>query len=480
VRPAITELDAADDGKTHVMALHRLDTPGLLDLFCQTGKWMKFSRQLKKDIPADPPETVAKILLGRVGEWNLPHLRGIVAHPTLRRDGSLLSESGYDPASGYYLAMPSNLAMAPIDAAPTRDECLQAALLLEDLLVEFPFVDTASRSVALSLLMTAVLRSAMDVAPIHAATAPRRGSGKSFLYDIAAALVYGSRCPVIYAGANAEELEKKLNGLLLRGVTLFSIDNLNIPLEGDLICQIATQTLLDLRRLGRSDMIQTPNSALAGVTGNNLVVKEDVTRRVVMASMDAELERPELRLFEANPFRMVMRDRGKYLRAVLTIARGYQVTNEKMKLTPLGSFDDYTRLVREPLVWLDRADPAATMEQLHDADPVLAGLRGVMAAWEAAIGLNRPMSAAAVIELANGHGHGFEEAPESDMKKEAAARATRHALSVALSNISKRGSGITALELGQWLRRHADGIADGRRFKGETDAHSRVVVWWLT
>ena len=90
-------------------------------------------------------------------------------------------------------------------------------------------------------------------------------------------------------------------------MTLFSIDNLNMPLEGDLICQIATQPLLDLRRLGRSDMYRTPNSALAGVTGNNMVVMEDVTRRVVMASMITKWSGPELRQFKANPFVTVMR-----------------------------------------------------------------------------------------------------------------------------------------------------------------------------
>ena len=487
VRPAIMEMDAADGGKTQVTGLHRLDAPGMLDLFCQTGEWMKYSRMLKKDVKADPPEVVANILLKREGEWSFPYLRGIIAHPTIRHDGTLLNAAGYDKASGYYLALPPGLNMPSISEKPSKGECVRAMEELEGLLTEFPFIDDggASRSVALSLLITAVVRAAMDVAPIHGATAPIRGSGKSFLYDIAGAIVHGGRCPVIYAGNSGEELEKKLNGLLLQGATLFSIDNLNIPLEGDLICQIATQSVLGLRRLGRSDMHQTPNSALAGVTGNNLVVMEDVTRRVVLASMDAKVERPEYRRFTANPFRTVLKDRGRYIAAILTIVRGYLAAGEKNAPNALASFDDYTRFVRGPLVWLGMADPAATMDKLHEADPVLVSLRSVMAAWEAAIGLDKPVTAAGAIEAAQSQE--FEDTPEKENDEERVARQGRdkalrdakHALGLALSGISRNGTKVTPRELGFWLGRHANGIAGGKCFKGKVDSHSKVTLWTL-
>ena len=489
VRPAIMEMDAADGGKTQVTGLHRLDAPGMLDLFCQTGEWMKYSRQLKKDVKADPPEMVANILLKREGEWNFPYLRGIIAHPTIRHDGTLLNASGYDKASGYYLALPSDLNMPSISEAPSRGECVAALGVLEGLLDEFPFIEDggASHSVALSLLITAVIRAAMDVAPIHGATAPRRGTGKSFLYDIAGAIVYGSRCPVIYAGNSSEELEKKLNGLLLQGATLFSIDNLNIPLEGDLICQIATQPTLDLRRLGRSDMLRTPNSALAGVTGNNLVVMEDVTRRVVMASMDAEEERPEKREFKSNPFQRVIKDRGRYLAAILTIVRGYTASSGKAEISPLGSFDDYTRFVRGPLVWLGQTDPADTMDTLHEADPVMALLRSVMAAWEAVVGLGIDKTAVEVIGMAQSPSGEFEKTPADETDTEKAARQVRDkervtnrvALGEALAAVSKNGAKISPQELGHWLRHHAGGISDGRRFTGKTDSKRNIQVWRL-
>ena len=44
-------------------------------------------------------------------------------------------------------------------------------------------------------------------------------------------------------------------------------------------------------------MFLTPNSALVGACGNNLAVHNDLNRRVLMADMDAKMERPELRDF---------------------------------------------------------------------------------------------------------------------------------------------------------------------------------------
>jgi putative DNA primase/helicase len=82
--------------------------------------------------------------------------------------------------------------------------------LLEGLLKEFPFADKASLSVALSCLITPVVRAAFPVAPMHVACAPTAGTGKSFLFDIAAAIAIGHRCPVMAAGRNEEETEKRL------------------------------------------------------------------------------------------------------------------------------------------------------------------------------------------------------------------------------------------------------------------------------
>ena len=56
----------------------------------------------------------------------------------------------------------------------------------------------ASRSVAMSMLLTPVLRGALAPAvPMHVITAPEAGTGKSYLQDIASCIAIGDRCAVL-------------------------------------------------------------------------------------------------------------------------------------------------------------------------------------------------------------------------------------------------------------------------------------------
>ena len=124
--------------------------------------------------------------------------------------------------------------MPRVQTAPSKAEALTALGLLTDLLSEFPFADGASRSVALSMLMTPVLRGALYPAvPLHAATAPAAGTGKSYLADLASAIATGDRCAVAAVAPNPEETEKRLVGAVLAGYPIISLDNCNGELAGD-------------------------------------------------------------------------------------------------------------------------------------------------------------------------------------------------------------------------------------------------------
>src|SRR5262249_3528196 len=99
----------------------------------------------------------------------LPHVSGIITTPTLRPDGSLLAEPGYDPETELYLA--PGFQIPPIPEHPTREQALAALKLLIDLLSEFGFKRSIggehemrlNRSVALSGLLTPLVRGSLSV-----------------------------------------------------------------------------------------------------------------------------------------------------------------------------------------------------------------------------------------------------------------------------------------------------------------------------
>ena len=240
---------------------------------------------------------MALTILSRDGERRLPILAGVITTPTLRPNGTILSQPGYDGQTRLLLLDPPQL--PPIPDMPSKAEASAALDLLDSLLEGFPFVDDASRSVALSGIITPVVRRATPVAPLHANTAPVAGSGKSYLIDIASAVHSGERAPVIAAGRTEEETEKRLGAALLNGQPIVSIDNVNGQLGGDALCQMIERPVVSLRPLGVSKLVKIESHATMFATGNNIQLVGDMTRRVIVCSLDPNMERPELRTFRS-------------------------------------------------------------------------------------------------------------------------------------------------------------------------------------
>jgi putative DNA primase/helicase len=261
----------------------------------------KFDARADDWLRINPPKPVADVILSRIGSWRLPKVVGVVTTPTIRPDGSILSAPGYDAATRLYHAADIGVTLRPSVQNPTRGNAEEALVFLNALIDECPFVNKVSRAVALSGLITPVVRGALSVAPLHLFRATTAGSGKSYLVDTASAISAGRPCPVAAAGQDETETEKRLAGLLLSGFPLVSLDNVNGVIGGDLLCQAIERPLIRIGRLGASDIIDIESRATIFATGNSARVRGDMTRRTVIADLDAEMERPELRQFKADP-----------------------------------------------------------------------------------------------------------------------------------------------------------------------------------
>jgi hypothetical protein len=214
-RPVIEEADASHGRKTNIARLIEVTPVYLRNELTKIICWERYDRREKKNVRVAAPVEVAPIILSQVGHWSFPRIAGVITTPTLRPDGSLLIQPGFDAATGLLLVAPPPMPLIP--DRPSRDNAFAALKLLEDLLTEFPFVDDVCRAVGLSGLITPVVRGAFPVAPMHVARAPIAGSGKSYLWDTAASIAIGRPMPVISAGQTEEELEKRLTAAVLTG-----------------------------------------------------------------------------------------------------------------------------------------------------------------------------------------------------------------------------------------------------------------------
>jgi putative DNA primase/helicase len=185
VRPVSREVPASRGRVTVAAGLSELNNHSLLDLLSQCATWKVFNQRKKALVSCDPPGLVAAIILSRKGQWKLPPIAGVITTPTLRSDGSILLEPGYDPATRLFHVADPSLDLGTMPIAPTRAEAETALAALKGLLTGFPFVTEVDRAVALSGLITPIVRGALTVAPLHAFRASTAGSGKSYLVDVA-------------------------------------------------------------------------------------------------------------------------------------------------------------------------------------------------------------------------------------------------------------------------------------------------------
>ncbi len=457
VRVGVLPVPGHIDGITRpqgAVVILPVEKPFLLTVLSRHGHFKKYDGRAKAWRTVDPPKAVAEAIMSRPGRWPFPVLRGVVACPTLRADGSLMLAPGFDVASGFYL---NHGLTIRVPEMPTREEALAALDSLADLLSGFAFVEPVDCSVALALILTAVARPALDAAPLYSTTAPVRGSGKSTLMDIAAVIVTGRRSAVLSATADRNELEKRLVGCLLSGDCIINLDNVNGVLQSDLLCQATTAEAVKVRPLGASDQAEIPNSALWACNGNNITVASDLARRTLLCRLDPGMERPEERVFAFDPVNRAKEHRAEYVSAALTVLRAYHVAGRPgLDLHPFGSFERWSGLVRSALVWLGAVDPCESREAVMEDDPEAAMLKTFIAAWVERFG----RTSRTVKEIVR--------ASEEDDS----------ALAEVLHDIAGEGRTINTKRLGWWLRRNAGRIVDGMKLS-QTRV-SNMAEWRVT
>src|SRR3546814_3006000 len=88
------------------------------------------------------------------------------------------------------------------------------------------FVGAADKAVALSLIVSAVVRGALAHIPLHLIKAPSIGSGKSFLVDLANVVATGQRCAAVADRREKEKRERQIAMALQGGDPSVSLENL--------------------------------------------------------------------------------------------------------------------------------------------------------------------------------------------------------------------------------------------------------------
>lgn len=399
------------------------------------------------------PKQLPAVMLGRAGRLPVPTIRGIAEVPLLRGDGTLCM-GGFDAHSGILVHVRGDWPRLP--ESPTEADARAALTRFDELLSGFPFAGDMDRAITIAAFLSAVLRSSLPSCPAFAWSAPVRGSGKSKLADVASVLATGMPAPALSWPRLEEEAEKRIGAMVLAGDRVIAIDNVESALRGACLNSLLTQNTIAVRVLGRSQVLRMSAATLVMATGNNLMLIGDLSRRFLVAQLDPGVERPELRRFDFDPVERAQCVRRDLVMALLTIARWGQGVHSDA--VPLGSFEVWSRRVRDPLVALGLPDPCKVLDKLHDADPEREAALEIVTEWERCFG--------------------GEQATVAD----AIRRATRHKdpdteLRDALDAVAGQPGGINSRRLGRYLKRIRDRVIAGKVMRQGHDLIGNVCNW---
>jgi hypothetical protein len=344
-------------------------------------RWMKTEDRYVPDHPWDWLVRAVHVY----GDWgDVRPIEFVTEAPVLRPDGSLLDQPGYDAATGV-LYVP-NCGVPLVPARPTRDHAVEAVAELLDLVCDFPFASDAHRAAWVAGLLTPLAKLAISSpAPLFMVDANVRGSGKSKLVDVISVIITGREMARMFYTPNNDEMKKQVMATALSGDRMVLFDNIAGDFGGPVLDGALTSTEIKGRLLGTPDDVRVPLEATWYVTGNNLQLLGDMARRTLSSRLESPEEKPEERTGFKYPALLehAARERPRYLGAALTILRAFcEAGRPSQKLKPWGSFESWSELVRDAVVWAGMTDPGETRIALASSDVEAGGLAALIAGWK--------------------------------------------------------------------------------------------------
>ena len=311
----------------------------------------------------------------RAGQAAYRPLDMVTSSPVLLPDGTVLAKPGY---SNGILFVGEAQEYPSVPESPTQGDAKSALRKFEAVYREFPFVRdskedwraTPSYATVLASILGIVARPALTTVPLIGVSANTPGTGKTKIVESAVIAAVGHK-PTVVSFSGEEEFSKALVPLLREGDRATLIDNVSIPLTGDMLCSVLTSEEHRARILGQSEQVRLLNKTTFFATGNNLAIQGDLTRRAAQVELDANCERPEQRKFDFDPVILAQKLHSELCIAALTALRAYILAGKPWLLdrAVMGSFEEWDRLVCGCLVWCGFADPALTARQVIESDP---------------------------------------------------------------------------------------------------------------
>lgn len=388
----LTRVGSDAEGRLYAQPLTLDSTRGIM---ARCANW--WTMTAKGDAKAStPPEDVIRDVLSAPDLWDgVPVLDTLTFTPVLTRNRELVTKAGYYRASKLLFHDADNVESDLGDTTPTKENIAEALkLFFDELLGDFPFKDQASRAHALALALLPIVRLAIvGPTPFHMVRASTPGTGKSLLVETLTSIVVpggasASPCPGSDRDLD-EEMRKRITTTLMRGSSHVWLDNIKRHLDSPSLALALTQTIWSDRALGGNTEVNLPVRCVWVGTGNNPTISDELWRRTVFITLDANMERPwDRERFKIDDIKgFVQENRGRLVGALLTLVRAWlEADCPYFSGKRLGSFDNWSRVMGGILETVGVPGFLSNREAGDQADPDRARWVAFLSSWHGEFG----------------------------------------------------------------------------------------------
>jgi hypothetical protein len=227
----------------------------------------------------------------------------------------------------------------------------------------FELGDDDDRTVLMAAVFSAVLRQALTTCPVFGFDAPIQGSGKSLLAETIGIIASGKAPSAIppASGKFDDEFRKGLTAILLRGDKVINFDNIVGTFDSASFAAAITSEFFEGRYLGKSKMIKVRNKTLFLMTGNNLQLVGDMSRRVLKARLIPKSNKLAMRKYDFDPRERALEARSAIISSVLSLINHWKHCGQEKLPGTMTSFSEWDLLVRQPLAFIGQQFPETGM-----------------------------------------------------------------------------------------------------------------------
>lgn len=407
------------------------------------------------------------------GAW--PGIRELVAvsdTPFLRPDGSVCQAEGYDDATRVLYRPSATFPEVPAHA--TIEDARHALEEIHDVVCDFRFEAPEHLATWVASMLTVLARQAIfGPTPIFLVDANVRAAGKGLLLHVSGQILLGHDMPVSSYSNDNEEMRKKITSIAVAGDQIVLLDNIDTKFGNGAIDRAATGTRWKDRLLGTNDQADLPLTTVWFATGNNVSVAADTARRVLPIRLDVLEERPEERTGFKYPdlTAYVRQNRPRLLVALLTMLRAYACAGFPQRVVrPYGSYEGWSNLVRQCVMWLGMADPCQGRDRLVlFSDTTAESLARLIDAWGEYDSIGNGIVFTSLV-------NDLYPADRSQQPMDAPAVAMRAALEQLVG--TPPGKSPTARQVGNKVSHFRRRVSGGRFLDFNPDEHNRAGAVW--